>query len=206
MFEQWHPLGPVGIITAFNFPVAVWAWNAAVAAVCGDTMVWKPSPETPADGHRRAADRRPGRRGQRLPRGLQPLRRRAPEVGEAMVGRPPVPADLGDRELPDGPARSAQAVAARLGRSLLELGGNNAVIVTPTADLDLALRAVALRRRRHRRPALHDAPPADRPRVDRRRLPRPARRGPIASVRIGDPLGGGRPDGPADQRGGPSRR
>ena len=59
MFEQWHPLGPVGIITAFNFPVAVWAWNAVIAAVCGDTMVWKPSPRDAADGHRRAEHRRP---------------------------------------------------------------------------------------------------------------------------------------------------
>ena len=75
MLEQWHPLGPIGIITAFNFPAAVWAWNAMVAAVCGDTMIWKPSPWRP-DGRCRPADCRPGGRGSRLPGRLQPVRRR----------------------------------------------------------------------------------------------------------------------------------
>ncbi len=141
MSEQWHPLGPVGIITAFNFPVAVWAWNAAVAAVCGDSMVWKPSPETPLTAIAV----------QKIAHGIAEANG-CPGVfalcaGEAEVGR----ALADDRRFPlvsaTGSCRMGravgQAVAARLGRSLLELGGNNGVIVTPKADLGLALRAVA---------------------------------------------------------------
>jgi aldehyde dehydrogenase (NAD+) len=142
MFEQWHPLGPVGVLTAFNFPVAVYAWNAMVAAVCGDTVVWKPSPHTPlcalavqqivervtksagfdgifqlfitpgAEGGHWLADDR------RLPL--------VSATGSCAMGR-----DVGPR------------VARRLGRTLLELGGNNGIIVTESADLRLALRAVA---------------------------------------------------------------
>jgi aldehyde dehydrogenase (NAD+) len=141
MFEQWHPLGPVGVVTAFNFPVAVWAWNAAIAAVCGDTLLWKPSPQAPLTAiatqhivNQVMADHDlPGifnlcishdaSAGQWLAQD-----RRMPLVsatGSCDMGR-----DVG------------QKVAARLGRSLLELGGNNGVILTPSANLDLALRAV----------------------------------------------------------------
>jgi len=141
LFEQWHPLGPIGIITAFNFPVAVWSWNAAVAAVCGDTMIWKPSPHTPLTAV-----------------AVQHLCNRVAaefdcegvfnlcigsgnETGEWLAR---------DRRLPlisaTGSCAMGRAVgtmvAERLGRSLLELGGNNGVIVSENADLDLALRAV----------------------------------------------------------------
>jgi aldehyde dehydrogenase (NAD+) len=141
MFEQWHPLGPVGIITAFNFPVAVWSWNAAVAAVCGDTMIWKPSSEAPLSAI--AVQRIVNQVMQ--DNGLEAICNlcvgAATTVGEAMVH---------DRRLPlisaTGSCRMgrklAAAVAGRLGRTILELGGNNGVIVMPDADLDLALRAV----------------------------------------------------------------
>lgn len=141
MFEQWHPLGAVGIITAFNFPVAVWAWNACVAAVCGDTCVWKPSSNTPltalAVQHivNKVLD-------QHDLRGVLTLCiGGGSTIGQAMAE---------DRRLPLISAtgscsmgrRLAQTVAGRLGRSLLELGGNNGIIVAETANLDLALRAV----------------------------------------------------------------
>ncbi|WP_435009631.1 L-piperidine-6-carboxylate dehydrogenase [Tundrisphaera lichenicola] len=141
MFEQWHPLGPVGIITAFNFPVAVWAWNAALAAVCGDSMVWKPSPETPltAIAVQKIADE--VARSSGFP-GIFGLCVGEAEIGRAMAEDPRFPLISAT-----GSTRMGRAVgplvAARLGRSLLELGGNNAVIVTPQANFDLALRAVA---------------------------------------------------------------
>jgi aldehyde dehydrogenase (NAD+) len=141
MIEQWHPLGPLGIITAFNFPVAVWAWNAMVAAVCGDTVVWKPSPEAPltAVAVQRLAHEVAARLGHAAVFTL--CAGGAEEVGERM---------LHDRRLPlisaTGSCRMGRRVAAvvggRLGRTILELGGNNGLIVTPGADLDLALRAV----------------------------------------------------------------
>ena len=141
MYEQWHPLGSIGIITAFNFPGAVWAWNAMIAAVCGDTMIWKPSHQTPLTAI-----------------AIQKLCNRIMDehdihgvfnlivgdgrvVGEAM---------LQDRRLPLISAtgscrmgrRVGEVVAKRLARSILELGGNNAIIILDDADLDLALRAV----------------------------------------------------------------
>jgi aldehyde dehydrogenase (NAD+) len=139
LYEQWHPLGPVGVITAFNFPVAVWAWNALIAAVCGDTVVWKPSEETPltAIATHNIAQRVLRKHGYE---GIFQLL-----VGEvATVGEPM----LDDRRLPlisaTGSCRMGRIVASRvgqrLGRTLLELGGNNAIIVMPDADLDLALR------------------------------------------------------------------
>ncbi len=140
MLEQWHPLGPVGVITAFNFPVAVWAWNALIAAVCGDTVVWKPSEKTPLtavavtkivaevmepDGWD----------------GVFNLVTGGPDLGQSLAS---------DRALPlvsaTGSCRMgyavAETVARRLGRTLLELGGNNGVIVLEDADLELALRAI----------------------------------------------------------------
>jgi aldehyde dehydrogenase (NAD+) len=141
MYEQWHPLGPVGVITAFNFPVAVWAWNAMIAAVCGDTVVWKPSPQTPFCALavdqicRRVLDRHG------LAGVLQIVVGANEVVGEGM---------LGDARLPlisfTGSTRVGRHVATRvsqrLGRSLLELGGNNGIIVMNDANLDLAVRAV----------------------------------------------------------------
>jgi aldehyde dehydrogenase (NAD+) len=141
MYEQWHPLGPIGIITAFNFPVAVWSWNAAIAAVCGDTMIWKPSSKTPltAVAVQNIANRVMERNGQSGIFNL--VIGRGADVGEKL---------LADRRLPlisaTGSCRMGRRIATvvgeRLGRSLLELGGNNAVIVMDDADAELALRAV----------------------------------------------------------------
>ncbi|MCO6457380.1 MAG: aldehyde dehydrogenase family protein [Pirellulaceae bacterium] len=141
MFEQWHPLGPVGVITAFNFPVAVWAWNAALAAVCGDPVVWKPSPLAPlcAVAVQRIIDRELAE--DALQGVFNLCLSHDAELGRWMAA---------DRRLPLISATGscamgrsvAATVAARLGRVLLELGGNNAVVVTQSADLDLALRAV----------------------------------------------------------------
>ncbi len=141
--EQWHPLGPVGVITAFNFPVAVWAWNAMIALVCGDSLVWKPSEKTPLSAmacHRivnSVLDDMP-----EVPRGIVNLVVGAgPEVGQAIAASPDLPLVSATGSVPMGRA-VAQTVAARLGRSLLELGGNNGAIVTPSADIELALRAI----------------------------------------------------------------
>ncbi len=141
MYEQWHPLGVVGVITAFNFPVAVWSWNAFIAAVCGDPVVWKPSSETPlaAIAVQNICNRVTARHGWHGVFNL--VIGRGATVGERM---------LADRRLPlisfTGSSqmgyRVAEVVAKRLGRSLLELGGNNGVIVMNDANLDLVLRAV----------------------------------------------------------------
>jgi aldehyde dehydrogenase (NAD+) len=142
MMEQWHPLGLVGIITAFNFPVAVWAWNSTLAAVCGDSSLWKPSSQTPltAMATIKIAER------------ICRANNVDPAIFSLVIGDG---ATLGEHLINDSriPLISAtgstrmgwhvgEVVARRLGRSLLELGGNNAIIVTPTADLDLAMRAI----------------------------------------------------------------
>ena len=141
MYEQWHPLGPIGIITAFNFPVAVWSWNAALAAVCGDTMIWKPSELTPltAVAVQHLANK------VMSDHGLSGVFCLAVGDGKG-VGtwlsedrRLPLVSFTGS--IPTG-RTVAQVVAGRLGRSLLELGGNNAIIVSANADLDLATRAI----------------------------------------------------------------
>ncbi|HEX8521418.1 MAG TPA: aldehyde dehydrogenase family protein [Tepidisphaeraceae bacterium] len=143
MMEQWHPIGPVGVITAFNFPVAVWAWNAMLAWVCGDPVVWKPSEKTPLTAV-----------------AVQNI------VSEVLKEMPEIPPGIcglliGDRQSVGEPMTNshqlplisatgsvrmgrevAQVVAKRLGRTLLELGGNNAMILSPTADLELAIRAI----------------------------------------------------------------
>lgn len=143
MMETWHPLGVCGVISAFNFPVAVWSWNAALAFVCGDPVVWKPSEKTPLTALatqtlvRRAMQRFGG-----SPEGLSELILGGREVGEILVD---------DRHVPVVSATGSTAMgrnvgprlAARFARSILELGGNNAAIVCPSADLDLALRAIA---------------------------------------------------------------
>ncbi len=147
MMEQWHPLGVVGVISAFNFPVAVWSWNAALALVCGDTVLWKPSEKTPLTAlatqalfdtavaqFRAAGGEAPDHLSQVL-NGLAP-------VGEALVDDARVALVSATGSTRMGRA-VAQTVAARLGRSLLELGGNNAMVVTPSADLDMAVRAIA---------------------------------------------------------------
>lgn len=142
MYEQWHPYGPTGIISAFNFPVAVWAWNSALAAVCGNSTVWKPAPKTPLTAIATIK--------------LAEKVCRANDVDPAIFALAFGPVDpVGERLIRDerlplisatGSIRMGQyvgpVVAERFGRSLLELGGNNAIIVTPNADLDLAMRAV----------------------------------------------------------------
>jgi aldehyde dehydrogenase (NAD+) len=142
MYEQWHPLGPVGIITAFNFPVAVWAWNATVAAICGNSMVWKPSPKAPltALAVTRIAARVLEEQG--APPIFNLLIGSDQEVGEPLVRdhRFPLISATGSTRMG---RRVGALVAERMGRSLLELGGNNAIIVLDDADPELALRAIA---------------------------------------------------------------
>lgn len=141
MYEQWHPLGVVGIITAFNFPVAVWAWNAMIAAVCGDTMIWKPSSLTPltciavqnivnkvlkANGYEGV---------------MNCIIGKGSEVGELILNDPRVPliSATGSCEMGE---RIAQVVGKRFGKTILELGGNNAIIVMDDANSDMTLRTI----------------------------------------------------------------
>ena len=194
MYEQWHPLGPVGIITAFNFPVAVWAWNAMVAAVCGDSMIWKPSHQTPltALAVTRIADR------------VLKANSAPPIFNLVLGGRTGVSERLvADRRFPlisaTGSVRMGRevgkVVADRLGRSLLELGGNNGILVMDDADLDLALRGVLFaaagtagqRCTTTRRLFLHTGIAAEM----KQRL-----RQAYGSIRIGDPLEHGTLMGP----------
>ena len=142
MMEQWHPLGVVGIISAFNFPVAVWAWNSALAAVCGDACIWKPSSQTPlaAIATTKIAERVCRANGV------------DPAIFSLVIGEGATVGErlLNDRHVPlvsaTGSCRMgkhvAEAVGRRFGRTILELGGNNAIIVAPSADLDLAARAI----------------------------------------------------------------
>jgi aldehyde dehydrogenase (NAD+) len=143
MRETWQPLGPVLVISAFNFPVAVWAWNACLAIVCGDPVIWKPSEKTPLTALATQAvfDRAIARFGD-APEGLSQLVIGGREAGEALAADPRIALVSATGSTRMGRA-VAQTVAARLGRSLLELGGNNAMIVTPSADLDMAVRAIA---------------------------------------------------------------
>jgi len=143
MRETWQPLGPVGIITAFNFPVAVWAWNAALALICGNPVIWKPSEKTPltALAVQAVFERAVARFGTEAPANLSQVLIGERELGEALASDPRVPLISATGSTRMG-KQVAQVVAARLGRSLLELGGNNAMIVTPSADLELAVRAI----------------------------------------------------------------
>ena len=195
MMEQWHPLGPIGVITAFNFPVAVWSWNAAIAAVCGDTVVWKPAEPTPlcAIAVQHIANRVMADHGVTGVFTLAVGHGRS--VGEAM---------LNDRRLPlisfTGSTavgrRVAEVVAGRFGRSILELGGNNAIIVAEDANLELAVRAILFgavgtagqRCTSTRRIIAHRAVM---PALTERLLKA------YAQVRIGDPLEAGNADGSA---------
>jgi aldehyde dehydrogenase (NAD+) len=140
--EQWHPLGPIGVISAFNFPVAVWAWNAMLALVAGDSVVWKPSEKTPlsAIGCQAIVSSVIHEMGD-VPPALVNLLIGGADVGQALAASPGLPLVSATGSVPMGRA-VAQTVAARLGRSLLELGGNNAAIVAPSADLELAVRAI----------------------------------------------------------------
>jgi aldehyde dehydrogenase (NAD+) len=141
MYEQWHPLGPIGVITAFNFPVAVWAWNAFIAAIAGDPTVWKPSPKAPlcAIAVQQICNHVMEQQG--LAGIFSLFITDRTDLAETMVrdGRLPLISFTGS--VPVG-RQVAQRVGERLGRTLLELSGNNAVIVDETADLDLAIRAI----------------------------------------------------------------
>jgi aldehyde dehydrogenase (NAD+) len=140
MYEQWQPLGPVGVISSFNFPVAVWSWNAAIAAVCGDTVIWKPSSHTPLTAlavqhicnHVMARFEIDGVFNLVVGSGR--------EVGQRLVDDPRVPLVSFTGSTNQG-RNVARSIASRFGRSILELGGNNAIIVMPDADVDMAVRA-----------------------------------------------------------------
>jgi aldehyde dehydrogenase (NAD+) len=142
MMEQWHPLGPVLVISAFNFPVAVWAWNAALAVVCGNSVIWKPSEKTPLSAEcvmalmRRACDRFGD-----APQGLVQLIQGERDAGAALVDDPRIALVSATGSTAMGQA-VGPSVAKRFGRALLELGGNNAMSVCPSADLALAERAI----------------------------------------------------------------
>lgn len=143
MSETWHPIGPVGIISAFNFPVAVWCWNAALALVCGNPVIWKPSEKSPltAIAAHAVLDRALARFGADAPAGLSQLVIGGAEVGAALVDAPGVAVLSATGSTRMG-AIVGPKVAARWGRAILELGGNNAMIVAPSADLDMAVRAI----------------------------------------------------------------
>jgi aldehyde dehydrogenase (NAD+) len=188
MMETWHPLGVVGVISAFNFPVAVWSWNAALALVCGNAVVWKPSEKTPLTALAVQAlfERACASFGDAERASLSQLVIGGTAVGEALVDDPRV-----GLVSATGSTRMGRAVgprvAARFGRCLLELGGNNAIIVAPSADLDLAVRAIVFgavgtagqRCTTTRRLIVHESVRAEL----MQRLKRA-----YASVRIGDPL------------------
>ena len=143
MMETWHPLGVVGVISAFNFPVAVWSWNAALALVCGNPVIWKPSEKTPltALAVHSLLERAIAKFGT-APSGLSALLIGGREVGETLVDHPRVSLVSATGSTAMG-RQVGPRLAARFARSLLELGGNNAAIVCPTANLDLALRGIA---------------------------------------------------------------
>lgn len=143
MMETWHPLGVTGIISAFNFPVAVWSWNAALALVCGNAIVWKPSEKTPLTAIAAQAlfERAVGRFGG-APRGLSTVLIGGREVGEALVDHPLVPLVSATGSTAMG-RQVGPRLAQRFARSILELGGNNGAIVCESADIDLALRGIA---------------------------------------------------------------
>lgn len=138
MYEQWHPLGIVGIISAFNFPVAVWSWNAMIAMVCGDVCIWKSSEKTPLCAVACQQILHKVLKNNKLPEGISSIITGDYQVGEWLTGDKRVPLISATGSTRMGKIVGS-AVAQRLGRSLLELGGNNAVIVTESADLNLVL-------------------------------------------------------------------
>ena len=138
MYEQWHPLGVVGIISAFNFPVAVWSWNTALAWICGDVCIWKPSEKTPLCGIACQKIIAEVFAKNNVPEGVSCLVQGGREVGEWLSNDTNIPLVSATGSTRMGKAVSA-AVAARLGRSILELGGNNAIIISQHADLDMSI-------------------------------------------------------------------
>ncbi|MBT9289024.1 L-piperidine-6-carboxylate dehydrogenase [Prosthecodimorpha staleyi] len=199
MMETWHPLGVVGVISAFNFPVAVWSWNAALAFVCGNSVVWKPSEKTPLTALAVAAifERAVARfraEGGTAPEGLLEVVIGGRASGEALVDDPRVPLVSATGSTVMGRAVGPR-LAKRFARAILELGGNNAAIVCPSADLDLTLRGVAFaamgtagqRCTTLRRLFVHDS-------VYDRLVPRLKKA--YGSVKIGNPLEAGTLVGP----------
>ncbi|MEX0772862.1 MAG: aldehyde dehydrogenase family protein [Balneolales bacterium] len=140
MYEQYHPLGPVGVISAFNFPVAVWSWNTMLAAVCGDTVIWKPSEKTPLTAVACQNIVSNVLRKNKLPEGIFNLIIGGREIGEKMVDDKRIPLISATGSTRMGKI-VGERVASRLGKSLLELGGNNAIIISEKADLEMAIRA-----------------------------------------------------------------
>lgn len=140
MYEQYHPLGPVGIITAFNFPVAVWSWNAMIAAVCGDVCIWKPSEKTPLTAMACQHLLQSVLEAHNVPEGVFCVMPAGRDIGEKMAKDHRLPLISATGSVAMGKKVGA-TVLSRLGKPLLELGGNNAMIITDKADLDLALRA-----------------------------------------------------------------
>jgi len=143
MSETWHPMGPCGVISAFNFPVAVWSWNAALALIAGDTVIWKPSEKSPltAMASMKIMERAIARFGDDAPAGLCQLVIGKADIGEALVASKDVPILSATGSTRMGSIVGPK-VAARWGRSILELGGNNAMIVAPSADLEMAVRGI----------------------------------------------------------------
>ncbi|MEQ3669416.1 aldehyde dehydrogenase family protein [Pseudophaeobacter sp.] len=143
MRESWHPMGTCGVITAFNFPVAPWCWNAALALVCGDPVIWKPSEKTPltALAVQKICDRVTAAFGEEAPEGLIQTLIGERDLGQALTASKDVAIISATGSVPMGKA-VAQDMSQRLGRTILELGGNNAMIVAPSADLEMALRAI----------------------------------------------------------------
>ena len=192
MMETWHPLGVCGVISAFNFPVAVWSWNAALALVCGDSVVWKPSEKTPLTAiachtlFQKAVGEFEKTHPGVAPAGLTQLLLGAREVGEVLTTSRKVPLVSATGSVRMG-IEVANVLSKRLGRSILELGGNNAMIVAPSADLDLVVRAVTFsavgtagqRCTSLRRLIVHkDVADALLPRLEKA----------FSSVKVGDPL------------------
>ena len=138
MYEQWHPLGIVGIVSAFNFPVAVWSWNAALAWVCGNVTVWKPSEKTPLCGNAIQHIVAKVFKANKVPEGVNNLIQGGREVGEWLSRDVRIPLVSATGSTRMGKELN-QAVAARLGKTILELGGNNAIIISEHADLDMSL-------------------------------------------------------------------
>ena len=140
--EQWHPLGPVGVISAFNFPVAVWSWNAALAWVCGDPVVWKPSEKAPLTALAcHSLFQSVAEEYDLAPNALSVVGVGRADAGAVLARSKAVPLVSATGSVPMG-RTVGQQVAERLGRCLLELGGNNGLIVTPSADFELALKAI----------------------------------------------------------------
>ena len=195
MYEQWHPLGVVGVISAFNFPVAVWSWNTAIAVACGDPVIWKPSSLTPLCAiavqhicNRVMADH-----------GLSGIFNltigSGRDVGDLMLNDPRVPLISFTGSTSIG-THVSETIARRFGRAILELGGNNAIIVTNEADLDLAVARHPVWGRRHRRSALHHHP-AHHHAEGHRRAAHPPPGGSLCPGAHGRPAGRRHADGPA---------